>query len=357
MARAHATEPPDDRRADQIEVADQVENLVPDELVLVAQSAVVKDALAADHDGVVERAAQRQAHRAQLVDLLQEAEGAGPGNVLLVARRGDLERPILPRHHRAVEIDLEIDRKTPARHHRGGAPRVRHRDLLEDLEGAARCVLRGGPGALDEEDEGRGAAVHDRHFRSAQFDDGVVDGAAGQRGHQVLDGARFDVVVTDQGRAQGGFDDVRPGRRDLGTVHRAVAAEPNAGIRFGRMQGHVDLDATMETDTGAMNRILQCPLTQDTEPDPVSAAHISVSILPVATAGSLFRATPMASRREPGATAGQIGIPPKRIGPKDLDKTYMRVFPSATNHSLLQDVTSEAPVPGRLLESLRRKLS
>ena len=62
--------------ADERQVPHGVEDLVADELVLEAQL-VVEDARLADHDGVLEAAAEGEAALAQELDLAQEAEGAG----------------------------------------------------------------------------------------------------------------------------------------------------------------------------------------------------------------------------------------------------------------------------------------
>ena len=65
----------DHRVADQGQVADRVEDLVADELVFEPER-VVQHAGLAEHDGIVERAAERQAVLPQHLDVLEEREGA-----------------------------------------------------------------------------------------------------------------------------------------------------------------------------------------------------------------------------------------------------------------------------------------
>ena len=60
MTGADALEMADNRTAGKIQIADCIEQLVADELVGVAQPALVEDGVAADHDRVVERAAAGQ---------------------------------------------------------------------------------------------------------------------------------------------------------------------------------------------------------------------------------------------------------------------------------------------------------
>src|SRR3982751_3324717 len=62
------------RMADEDEVADRVEDLVLDELVVVAQALAVQHLELVDDDGVVEAAAERETARAHHLDVLGEAE-------------------------------------------------------------------------------------------------------------------------------------------------------------------------------------------------------------------------------------------------------------------------------------------
>ena len=78
----------DHRGADQRQVADHVQDLVAHELVLEPQR-VVQHARLADHDRVLERAAEREAVLPQHLDFLQEAEGARRRDLLDERRLGD----------------------------------------------------------------------------------------------------------------------------------------------------------------------------------------------------------------------------------------------------------------------------
>ena len=72
-----------------------------------------------------------------------------------------------------------------------GAVAVLHPDRAQHLDRLDRgdAGLGDDAGAVDQEDEGRGGAVEDRRFRAIDLDQGVVDAAAGQRRHHVLDRA------------------------------------------------------------------------------------------------------------------------------------------------------------------------
>src|SRR6266850_3410609 len=75
MPGAVRDEMADDRMTDEREVADGVENLVADELVLEPQR-VVEHSRFAENDGVLERAAERQTVLAEHLDVLEECERA-----------------------------------------------------------------------------------------------------------------------------------------------------------------------------------------------------------------------------------------------------------------------------------------
>src|SRR5690242_17546370 len=74
-----------DLPASEEKVPDDIEQLVPHELVLRLQAAGVQDDVALDDDRVVQRSPKTLAHRVKLFGLTGETEGAGPGHI---AREG-----------------------------------------------------------------------------------------------------------------------------------------------------------------------------------------------------------------------------------------------------------------------------
>ena len=63
-------------------------------------------------------------------------------------------------------------------------------DRLQNLDEPARRGELAEAGLVDQLDEGRGAAVHDRHFLAVDLDDAVIDRKAAQGGQEMLDRAR-----------------------------------------------------------------------------------------------------------------------------------------------------------------------
>src|SRR5713101_6155781 len=106
MARAQAAEMPVDRTAGEIKVAQGIDQLVADKLVGKAQPAIVQDAVAADHDGVVERAAAGKPGRLEPRPVVKQTERASRGELRLEGPRLKSQRDVLPPDKRIIEIDL-----------------------------------------------------------------------------------------------------------------------------------------------------------------------------------------------------------------------------------------------------------
>ena len=96
---------PDDRHAREGEIADEVEDLVPDELILVPEAFFVQHRIPGKGHGIVQGSPLGQAVRLQGFDVAQEPEGARIGHLAQerLFRRQVLEA-LLPEHG-MVEID------------------------------------------------------------------------------------------------------------------------------------------------------------------------------------------------------------------------------------------------------------
>ena len=111
---------------------------------------------------------------------------------------------------------------------------------------------------MNEIDERRGAAVHDRHFRRIELDDDVVDAEADERREQVLDRVDLDGVACEAGRVIDAADVLHRGGHFEAT--EIAATESNAGIGRRRLQRERDLPAGMQTDACAGDGTAKGPL-------------------------------------------------------------------------------------------------
>ena len=171
-------------------------------------------------------------------------------NLAAEAFRVEIEREILAADHRIGEIDFDLGAEA------GGvrpqfAERVADRNLhrLQHLDEAAACGLLDNAGLIDRGDERRGAAVHDRHFGTIDFDGGVVDAHSPQRSKNVFRGGnQRTVLITEHGGEFGGDHGFRS------RLHFAIGAiETGAdknitGIDRCRSNGQIDSHVGMNAD-------------------------------------------------------------------------------------------------------------
>ena len=242
---------------DEREVADHVEDLVADELVLEPQRVVEETGLAED-DGVVERAAQRQPLLAELLDLLQEAERPRRRDLLGEGLLGHVLGPRLVPQQRVVEADAVGHLEVVGRVDGDALVAVGERDRPRHLQKPPRRLE--GPDArlVDQVDERGGAAVHDRHLGLVQLDADVVDAETDEGRQQMLDRPDRRRVLGERG----GVADAGYPIRDGGNL-QAVEIEPletDAVVGGGGLEPKHDLPPRVETDAGARNRPAECPL-------------------------------------------------------------------------------------------------
>jgi hypothetical protein len=174
-------------------------------------------------------------------DLLEEAERAGRRDLLDEGLLRQADRPRLVAEQRMIERDAVGDFEVIRRVERNPLVPPRDRDRPEHLEVPARRRERLDARLLNQVDERRGAAVHDRHFRRVQLDAGVVDAKADERGKQMFDGVDPDGVSREAGGVIEAAD-VADGRRNF-LAAEIGSAEPDARISGSRPEGKGDFVA------------------------------------------------------------------------------------------------------------------
>src|SRR4051812_22128394 len=96
---------------EQIDVADRVQYLVLDELVVVSQALAIQYARLVQHDRILQTAAECEAGRAHRLDILHEPECPRTRDFLHVRRSRKIhdDLPIFGAEHRMRKIDREIE--------------------------------------------------------------------------------------------------------------------------------------------------------------------------------------------------------------------------------------------------------
>lgn len=245
MAAAMRPKLSNDAPAGERQIADRVQNLVPDEFIGVAQPFRIEDPLALQGYRVLEGRAKREARFAEPLYIGKKAECPGAGQFAPEKSRHEIDRFFLAANGGAIEIDLDIEMQTRL------ASVLRRMQFAEaapigdpywphNSDVAARRRERLYPGLIDKIDKLRGRAVHDRNFRPIDLDKRVVDAEPPEGREQMLDGRDACVRPVTNHCAQLSHDNPRPmrGNRPRLAARKSGAAESNAGVGFGRMQNN-----------------------------------------------------------------------------------------------------------------------
>src|SRR5690606_187027 len=126
----------DQAGAQQIQVANRIEDLVLDELVFITQAIFVEYMIFVDHDRVLHTAPKRQIVRAEKLDVAHEPEGPRTADFLDEGSAGEIHGGSLSAsaEDRMVEIDLETHLEAVERKEGSPLVPILHRDLADDAD-------------------------------------------------------------------------------------------------------------------------------------------------------------------------------------------------------------------------------
>src|ERR1700733_3812667 len=127
-----------DGRARERQIADRIERLVAHELIDVAEPFGVEEGVAIDGDRILERGAERVAGPPQSLNVADESESSGAGDIAPESRGVQIEHPALTANRRRFEVDLDVEAEAAfGGEEFGETPLMNHADRLDDLEIAA----------------------------------------------------------------------------------------------------------------------------------------------------------------------------------------------------------------------------
>jgi hypothetical protein len=247
----------EERKADEGEVADEVEGLVAAEFVGIAEG-TVHDAVLGEDDGVIEGAAADEAHGAERLDIGFEAEGAGAGEKL-AERIGIYEQfNLLLADQRMGKIDVAADAEFVGGINGDAAAVFDDFDGLEDAEIASFAAKAAEAGSIEELEERLGGTVEDGNFDVVEVDKDVVDAVGIGSGKKVLGGGEEDALLHEAGGIADASDIVAVGfDREVVEVN---AAENDAGVWRSGLETELGVDAGVETHTLGFYRTMNCGL-------------------------------------------------------------------------------------------------
>ena len=229
----------------QREIADDIEDLVTDELVLIPERFAGENGVATDDDGVLEAATLDETLLHERFHFLVEYEGAGLGDFLGVV--AFVEVPVevlrvLAGVVRVRTVHFEIVARP------GGDKRaVLALDMngLADVVGENGNVLFDATGLFERFHVDRRAAVADGGFVGVEFDHGVVDAETAQGGEQMFDRVDLHAALAEGGGAFDLFDVVNVGR-DSRFVREIEALENVAGVGRAGLDGQGNIVTGVE---------------------------------------------------------------------------------------------------------------
>src|SRR5262249_20724140 len=238
VAATHRTVSTEQGPARQRQIADRVQHFVANELVGKTGTLGVEDPVVAHDQRILERGAERIARVPQRRHIAHETEGAGARDVATERFRLHVDRQRLTPDQRVLELNLRLDAEA-ARVGPYFPERVPpyHPHRLEHLDVAPGLIERLKTHRVDRRDKRGRAAVDDRRFGTIDFDDGVVDAEARERGQYVLgSGYQRPGGVAEHGGEFGGGDRAHVGG-DLTILppFDMGADEAQPGVRVGWM--------------------------------------------------------------------------------------------------------------------------
>jgi len=125
----------------------------------------------------------------------------------------------------------------------------RHLDRLQNFNETGGSGLLDDARTVNRRDECRGAAVHDRNFRTIDFDGGVVHAHAAQGGEHMLGGGHHGAGLVAQNGGESGRGNGGGQRANFALGPVSVGADKNkTGIDVRRSENEVDGSTRMNAD-------------------------------------------------------------------------------------------------------------
>mmetsp|Transcript_3600 Transcript_3600/g.4001 ORF Transcript_3600/g.4001 Transcript_3600/m.4001 type:complete len:229 (-) Transcript_3600:54-740(-) len=177
------------------------------------------------------------------------AEGAAIAKFPRKRTVAHVQRAALTANRGFVKINVELDDQTVARHQGGGCPLMADSDRFHHLHRGDRRAQTLDALLHDAAHEMRRRAIHDRNFRTVDFDQGVVDATARQCGHDVFNGRhRGTRGVHQTGAQRGTLHQIPTGGNQCVAKRNIGAAETDTVIGRCRLQNHADRFAGVQSD-------------------------------------------------------------------------------------------------------------
>src|SRR5262245_24961254 len=176
------------RFADQRQVADQIEGLVPAAFIYITKPAWIKYAAAIKANRIVQRCAANQSHVAHLVELVLESERP---------RRGDLRRVTLgchfhfdglPVYHGMLEPNFARQTERLVREDSNALAAILYRYRTPYPKVSSLAPIVPGTRRLNQVHEWQPATIQNRNLQVIDLDESIIDTHTVENAEQMLRG-------------------------------------------------------------------------------------------------------------------------------------------------------------------------
>ena len=244
------------RLANERQVANQVQRLVPAAFVIEAKAAWIEHAAAVEADRIVQRRAANQAHVAHLVQLVLEPESPRRRNLRGIALRRHFHLHRLPADQRVLEPDLARQPERFVGQNRDALALVFHRYRAPDPQVAPFAPVMPETRALDQIDERHPTAIQNRNFQVIDLDKCVVDPHAVENTQQMFS-RRNENALPHEARGIAHTGDIAADRLNLEAI-QVSAPEHDPGTCGRGQEAEADRGSAMQSDSLAFDSNADC---------------------------------------------------------------------------------------------------
>lgn len=189
----------DQRPSRQSQITHEVQNLVADAFVHIAETILIQNAEIVEHHRIGKRPALGQPQALKFLNVFEKAKSPGAGNIL--PKRGRVEGPrqSLLAHQRMRKINGVANLEMVGRSRLDKSLAVTQIHRPGDHQALSWRALFFETGLLEDLKEGRRAPIKNGNLGTIEFDQDVVDTADVERRHQMLDGGHRRAVGPNAG--------------------------------------------------------------------------------------------------------------------------------------------------------------
>ena len=238
---------PYDRSTSQSQVTKSIQHLVAHGLIAVTQATRAQDICPVNHNCIFQRTTKSKAIGVHHVNIRLAAERTTVAELTHKAAICHDKRLVLNPNRLVLEINVEVDFHLVSGNQRRGCIATCDGNWLENFDYTGALMLTNQTGAQDGAHELGRASVQNRHFRTVNLDQGIVNTGTREGRHNVFNGRDcYTGVIHDAGAKRSLFNHIPAGGDHCITNQNIRPPEPDAIVGRCRVNRHVDRFTRMQ---------------------------------------------------------------------------------------------------------------